>query len=216
MKMKNDKWWLSEAEQPERDRDIRRGLVREFAGSLLRFLRPMGNFYAEIMRRKHDDHVASHSHRFNQFLHLISSSSFVVAYVWIFSDFAAAMWLGLAALFIRQMGHALVEPPCHDKEQLLLGFDTRTKSFVLAGYLLIPLAHLAAAGELNVESVLAMGPTVALQWFVFTAIVVFGRVAVLFKRHGFYNGMVWFMKLITDPFTDINAYSPSLFWRRAA
>ena len=216
MKMKNDKWWLSEAEQPERDRDIRRGLVREFAGSLLRFPRPMGNFYAEIMRRKHDDHVASHSHRFNQFLHLISSSSFVVAYVWIFSDFAAAMWLGLAALFIRQMGHALVEPPCHDKEQLLLGFDTRTKSFVLAGYLLIPLAHLAAAGELNVESVLAMGPTVALQWFVFTAIVVFGRVAVLFKRHGFYNGMVWFMKLITDPFTDIKAYYPSLFWRRAA
>lgn len=215
-KMKHDKWWLSDEEQPSRDRDIRRSLTREALGSLVRIPRPVGHFYAEIMRRKHDDHVASHSHRINQLLHLISSSSFVVAYVLIFSDFAAAMWLGLAALFIRQIGHALIEPTCHDKEQLLLGFDTRTKSFILGGYLLIPLAHLAAADSYAPEALLAMAPTVALQWFVFTAIVVFGRVAGLVKKHGLYNALVWFVKLITDPFTDIKAYYPSVFGRKAA
>ncbi|MFM9967025.1 MAG: aminotransferase class III-fold pyridoxal phosphate-dependent enzyme [Burkholderiales bacterium] len=209
-KMKNDKWWLSETEQPERDRDIRRGLTREFLGSLLRLPRPVGNFYTEIMRRKHDDHVASHSHPFNQFLHLISSSSFVVAYVLIFSDFAAAMWLGLAALFLRQMGHALVEPPCHDKEQLLLGFDTRTKSIILGAYLLIPAVHLAMADVLSGEVIMGLAPTIAKQWFGFTALVVFGRVAVLIRKHGLYNASVWFVKLITDPFTDIKAYYRSL------
>ena len=34
----------------------------------------------------------------------------------IFSHFAAAIWLGLAALFLRQTGRALIGPPCHDKE----------------------------------------------------------------------------------------------------
>ena len=216
IKMKNDKWWLSEAEQPGRDRDIRRGLTREFAGSLLRFPRPVGNFYSEIMRRKHDDHVASHSHPVNQLLHLISSTSFVVAYVLIFSDFAAAMWLGLAALFLRQIGHALIEPACHDKEQLLLGFDTRTKSLILGGYLLIPAIHMAASNSLEADALLAMAPLVAMQWFGFTALVVFGRVAVLVRKHGLYNALVWFVKLITDPFTDIKAYYPSLMLRKVA
>lgn len=215
-KMKQDKWWLTEEEQPGRDRDIRRGLTREFAGSLLRLPRPVSNFYSEIMRRKHDDHVASHSHPTNQLLHLISSSSFVVAYVMIFSDFAMAMWLGFFALFLRQIGHALIEPPCHDKEQLLLGFDTRTKSMILGGYLAIPLIHVAASNSLEPDALMAMVPAVALQWFAFTALVIFGRVAVLFRKHGVYNGLVWFVKLITDPFTDIKAYYPSLFRRQAA
>ena len=216
IKMKNDKWWLSTQEQPERDRDIRRGLTREFAGSLLRFPRPVGNFYSEIMRRKHDDHVASHSHPVNQLLHLISSTSFVVAYVLIFSDFAAAMWLGLAALFLRQIGHALIEPTCHDKEQLLLGFDTRSKSLILGAYLLIPAIHMAASNSLAPEALLAMAPQVALQWFGFTALVIAGRVAALVRKHGLYNALVWFVKLITDPFTDIKAYYPSLLLRKVA
>lgn len=208
--MKHDKWWLSKEEQPDRDSDIRKGLTREFAASLLRFPRPVSTFHAEIMRRKHDDHVASHSHPTNQLLHLVSSSSFIVAYVLIFSDFAAAMWLGLAALFLRQIGHALVEPPCHDKEQLLLGFDTRSKSIILGAYLLIPLVHMAASNSLATDALLAMIPAIAKEWFGLTSLVILGRVAVLIRKHGMYNAMVWFVKLITDPFTDIKAYYRSL------
>ena len=37
-------------------------------------------------------------------------------------------------------------------------------------------------------------------------------VVLLIRRHGFNNAMIWFVKLITDPFTDIVAY---LWWRTA-
>jgi glutamate-1-semialdehyde 2,1-aminomutase len=47
-------------------------------------------------------------------------------------------------------------------------------------------------------------------------VVVLGRVAVLFRKHGVYNGLVWFVKLVTDPFTDVNAYYPSLYRRKVA
>ena len=54
------------------------------------------------------------------------------------------MWASRAALFLRQIGHAVLEPPRHDKEALLLGFNTPSKTAILATYLLIPVAHLVA------------------------------------------------------------------------
>jgi glutamate-1-semialdehyde 2,1-aminomutase len=60
------------------------------------------------MQRKHDDHVASHSNLMNQFFHLLSSSVFIYCYFLIFADLTLAMCLGLAALFVRQFGHALL------------------------------------------------------------------------------------------------------------
>jgi glutamate-1-semialdehyde 2,1-aminomutase len=79
------------------------------------------------MRRKKDDHHASHRDLTNQLFHIISSSVFLGCYVLAFRDLTTAMWAGLAALFLRQIGHAILEPPCHDKEALLLGFNTRNK-----------------------------------------------------------------------------------------
>jgi hypothetical protein len=48
-------------------------------------------------------------------------------------------WLGIFPLTIRQMGHAVWEPPCHDMEELLLGFNTRAKCVVFSTYLLLGL-----------------------------------------------------------------------------
>lgn len=174
--------------------------------------RTVKSFYLDVMGRKHDDHVASHSHRVNQFMHLISSSVFLVCYVLIFVDLAMAMWLGLASLFLRQMGHALIEPPCHDKEQLLLGFDTRSKTMIVACYLLIPLIDVLIA-QTNREPgwLMVVADQVAIHWFAFTALVILGRVGVLTKRHGVRNALIWFIKLITDPITDVAAYYRSAF-----
>ncbi len=203
--MITDKWWLSDQEQPMRDKQIRAGAVKDLVKSLV----PQGlqAFYQEVMQRKHDDHEASHSDRVNQFLHLLSSSAFIYCYWLIFSDLVTAMWLGLGALFIRQIGHALIEPPCHDAEQLLLGFDTRSKSVIVAIYLLIPAVNCIAAPELTWPLLInSVAASVAVQWFWFTALVILGRVVLLIRRHGFKNAMVWFVKLITDPVTDIKAY----------
>ena len=160
------------------------------------------------MRRKHDDHVASHSHPTNQVLHFLSSSAFIACYVLLFINLPLAVWIGVVSLLVRQAGHLLIEPPCHDKEQLLLGFDTRSKTWIVGGFVLIPLVNwmLAPAGS----GFKAIAADVGAQWFVFTCLVIVGRVVVLVRRHGLTSSLVWFVKLVTDPLTDIKAYYGSL------
>jgi len=205
--MKEDAWWLSQAEEPERNRRMQIRLARELLESLVRAPAPLASFYREVMRRKHDDHVASHSNVVNQVGHLLSSSAFIGCYLLVFRDYVSAMCIGLAALFIRQIGHAIFEPPCHDREELLLGFTTRSKTWVVAGYLLIPIAHLFGAGSLSASSLLARVPDVALQWLALTGAVVFGHVGLLVFTHGLRNALIWLVKLVTDPFTDLVAYA---------
>ena len=51
-------------------------------------------------------------------------------------------------------------------------------------------------------------PAIARQWFGLTLVVVLGRVVYLTWIHDFRVSMIWFVKLITDPMTDILAYTP--------
>jgi glutamate-1-semialdehyde 2,1-aminomutase len=118
--MKSDGWWLNEQEQPGRDKKMRSRLIWEMLGSIIQIPKPLSSFYAEVMRRKKDDHHTSHSHLVNQFFHIVSSSAFLYCYVVAFFNLTTAMRVGLAALFVRQFGHAILEPPCHDKEAVLL------------------------------------------------------------------------------------------------
>ena len=208
--MKADAWWLTAEQQPGRDKLMRSRLIREMVGSIVQIPQPLKSFYKEINRRKEDDHLASHSNLINQFFHLLSSTTFIYCYAVAFTDLTRAMFLGLAALFVRQFGHAILEPPCHDKEALLLGFNTRNKTLIVAGYFLIPLIQLMHAGSFSLAAIESMAPTIALQWFLWTLAVVFGRVALLIWKHDFRTSMIWFVKLITDPFTDILAYYESL------
>ena len=208
LKMKHDGWWLSEHEQPGREKRMRSRLVREMLSSLIPVPRPIQSFYAEVMQRKKDDHVASHSNAVNQIFHILSSSVFLYCYVLLFSDLTTAVCGSLAALLVRQAGHALIEPPCHDKEALLLGFNTRNKSLIVAAYVLIPVLHMGFAGDWTLTFLTTQIAAIAQQWFVLTLVVVTGRVAYLIWVHDFRVSLIWFIKLITDPLTDIVAYSP--------
>ena len=214
-RMKQDGWWLGGLDQPERRRAMKSRLAWEMIGSIVQVPQPLKTFYTEIMRRKHDDHVASHSHPLNQLFHLLSSSVFIYCYFLIFTDLTTAVTASLAALFVRQFGHALVEPPCHDKEELLLGFNTPSKTMIVSAYCLIPLANMFAAGSWTFPMFLERWPVIAQQWWGLTLVVVFGRVAYLAWLHDFRTSMIWFVKLVTDPFTDIKAYLPrsSRKWR---
>jgi glutamate-1-semialdehyde 2,1-aminomutase len=187
---------------------MRARLIREMLGSLVQVPQPLTSFYAEVMKRKQDDHHASHSNGINQFFHLLSSSVFIYCYVIAFSDLATAMCLGLAALFVRQFGHAILEPPCHDKEALLLGYNTRNKTMIVLGYILIPVTHMLQVDSWTLNVFTSLIGSIALHWFVWTLGVVLGRVAYLVWKHGFRTSMIWFVKLITDPVTDIVAYFP--------
>ena len=152
--------------------------------------------------------MVSHSNGINQFFHLLSSSVFIYCYAIAFSDLTRAMCLGLAALFVRQFGHAILEPPCRDKEALLLGYDTPKKTLIVLGYVLIPIAHMAQVNSWTLASFMSLIGSIALYWFFWTLLVVFGRVVYLIWKHDFRMSMVWFIKLITDPLTDIIAYFP--------
>ena len=192
---------------------MRSRLIWEMTRSIAQVPKPLHSFYVEVMQRKKDDHHASHSNIVNQFFHLLSSSTFIFCYFLIFFNFTLAMFLGMAALFVRQFGHAILEPPCHDKEKALLGFNTRNKTIIVAGYFLIPIVQavqLMKNGSVSSESFISIMPTVAEQWFLLTLAAVFGRVIYLIWAHDFRTSMIWFVKLITDPFTDIIAYYDSV------
>jgi glutamate-1-semialdehyde 2,1-aminomutase len=151
---------------------------------------------------------ASHQNSINQLFHIISSSVFLACYAYAFWDLTTAMWGGMAALFFRQFGHAILEPPCHDKEATLLGYNTRSKSLILGSFLTLPFAHVVYADVYTLEGLRAVAPLVGSQWFALMTAVVAGRVAYLVWKHGARLALVWFVKLVTDPVTDIIAYSP--------
>jgi glutamate-1-semialdehyde 2,1-aminomutase len=209
--MKRDGWWLSVEENPGRDRKMRKRLFWEMFGSLVRVPKPLQRFYTEIMERKADDHHASHSNLINQCFHIVSSSVFICCYLLAFWDLTRAMCIGLVAYFLRQFGHAILEPPCHDKEKLLLWFNTRNKTIILAGYFLIPLIHMVKARSFTVAAFPAMIAAIAEHWFVWTVAVILGRVVYLIWKHNVRSSMIWFVKVITDPLTDLMAYTPRYF-----
>jgi glutamate-1-semialdehyde 2,1-aminomutase len=207
-RMRADGWWVTTTEFPERNRLMQRQLRRDVLGSLVPV--SVWAFYEAVMRRKHDDHHASHNNAWNQYLHLVSSSTFIYCYAILFADLTQAMFLGLAALFVRQFGHAVLEPACHSAEERLLGFTTRNKTLIVGGFAAIPLLILLKAGDVSLGGFIAQADTIALQWFRYMLAVVLGRVAFLSWKFDLRTASIWFVKLVTDPFTDLMAYRP---WR---
>lgn len=206
--MRADGWWPNEVEEPGVEKRMRRRLVGDLLGSLIRLPEPLRRFVATVMQRKHDDHEASHSDRVNQALHLFSSSTFIYCYAVATFNLTQAMFLGLGALTVRQFGHAVLEPPCHDKEKLLLGYTTRDKTIIVLGYALVPPLVYWFDGTWTLSPLGALLDQVAWRWFEWTTFVVAARVAYLTRVHDLWHAMVWFVKLVTDPLTDLAAYAP--------
>jgi glutamate-1-semialdehyde 2,1-aminomutase len=204
--MNHDGWWLAAESNPQREKRMRMCLMREMLGSLVPV--SVKSFYSEIMLRKKDDHHASHNDVGNQLLHLISSSVFLYCYAILLFDLTTAVSLGLAALFVRQFGHAVLEPDAHEKEMSLLGFTTRNKTLIVLGYLLIPIAHMAEAQSLHYSVFVERMPAIAEHWWYWTQLVIVGRVAYLCWKFSFRTSMIWYVKLVTDPLTDVITYFP--------
>jgi glutamate-1-semialdehyde 2,1-aminomutase len=204
--MKRDGWWLDAHEHPKKEKRMKARLLQE----MLRSLVPasLKAFYTEVMLRKEDDHHASHNDFGNQTLHLLSSSVFLYCYAILAFNLTAAMCLGLAALFVRQFGHAVLEPDAHEKEMSLLGYTTHNKTLIVLGYTLIPVATLIQAGSISIATFMQNLPTIAQHWWYWTQFVIAARIAYLIWKFSFRTSMIWYVKLVTDPITDIVAYFP--------
>jgi Protein of unknown function (DUF962) len=180
----------------------------------------MHQFFAELRKQRWDDHRYYHHSRINQTLHLVSALSFLTAYVTIFTNTVAAVLIGwLVAMVTRQVGHFFFEPKDYDtvnqathehKEDIKVGYNLRRKVVLLSLWALTPAVLWVrptlfgifpkATGHVDfVHHVCAVWLTLGFGALVF-------RTLQLFYQQSLLTGVVWFTKILTDPFHDIKLY----------
>ena len=107
----------------------------------------MHSFFQTVATQRWDDHRYYHHSRINQFLHLISAMSFLVAYVFLFIDpVVSALIAWLVSMTTRQIGHFFFEPKDYDhvnqathehKEEIKVGYNLQRKIVLLAIWALL-------------------------------------------------------------------------------
>lgn len=180
-------------------------------------------FLEELKKQRWDDHRFYHHNRINQFLHLLSASCFVVSYALVFYYPAAAALVGwLLSMILRQSGHFFFEPLTYDKvnkvtheykESIKVGYNLQRKVVLLSIWALVPvvlffeptLFGLFQAHTNFYEFINNM----AIIWLFIGVGAVLFRTVHLFKLMGVQSGLVWFTKILTDPFHDIKIYHKS-------
>jgi hypothetical protein len=180
----------------------------------------MQSFLQALQTQRWDDHRYYHHSRINQSLHLVSALSFLTSYGLMFTNPAAAAFVGwLLAMVSRQVGHFFFEPKGYDevnratheyKESIKVGYNLQRKVVLLSIWALSPAvlwidptffgffhAH-TTTGEL-VDQVGQIWLAVGFGGLIF-------RTVHLFFLRDVQTGLVWITKIATDPFHDIKLY----------
>jgi len=180
----------------------------------------MRSFLAALREQRWDDHRYYHHSRINQSLHLLSAISFLSAYVMILEDPAIAALIGwLVAMVSRQIGHFFFEPKDYDavnqathqhKEEIKLGYNLRRKAVLLTVFALSPLPLLLDPTLFGIFSphndAFEFVRHVAQVWLAVGAGGLLFRTVQLFFIKDVQTGLVWAVKILTDPFHDIKLY----------
>ncbi len=183
-------------------------------------------FREELQQQRWDDHRYYHHNRINQFLHLLSASCFLASYLLIFIDPVLSVFVGwLLAMVLRQLGHFFFEPKTYDevnnathdyKESVKVGYNLRRKVVLLAIWMLMPLVVLISPSvfglfpQQNAES--GFTNNVAMLWLALGMGAVLFRTVQLFFAKSLQSGLVWFCKILTDPFHDFKIYHKSPYF----
>jgi hypothetical protein len=180
----------------------------------------MNGFLRALAEQRWDDHRYYHHSRINQSLHVVSAISFLCMYVLLFTSPASAALVGwLLAMISRQAGHFFFEPKGYDevnqathdyKEAVKVGYNLRRKIVLLAIWAATPVVlylnpsffgwfepHTGPAGFVQ-----HMGQI----WIALGIGALLFRTVQLFFVRDVLTGVVWFTKIITDPFHDIKLY----------
>jgi hypothetical protein len=189
----------------------------------------MTDFAAALREQRWDDHRYYHHSTINQSLHLLSACAFVVAYVWLWVDPpVAALIAWLVSMVSRQAGHFFFEPKGYDtvnrathahKEAIKVGYNLQRKVVLMALWALAPLLlwwQPALFGWTEPHADLT--DYVRRVGWVWLALGVGGlvlRVLQLALLKDWTTGLVWAVKILTDPFHDILLYrkAPLAVWR---
>jgi Protein of unknown function (DUF962) len=172
----------------------------------------------EILRaleiQRWDDHRYYHHSRVNQSLHFLSATSFLASYVLLFVYPVAAALVGwLLAMWSRQIGHFFFEPKGYDhinqatheyKEEIKVGYNLRRKVVLLAIWAASPLVLLIDPTLLGVftgrETAIHR---IGMMWLVLGIGGLLFRTVHLFFIRDIETGLVWMLKILTDPFHDL-------------
>jgi len=177
--------------------------------------------FAEMLsEQRWDDHRYYHHSLVNQTLHLISASSFLIAYAYLFIDpVISAMIAWLIAMTTRQAGHFFFEPKGYDhinqathdyKEQIKVGYNLRRKVVLLTIWAVAPAIlwfEPSLYGTIEPATMVREWlRDVGHFWLMLGLGGVIFRVVQLGVRDGWMTGVVWATKILTDPFHDIKLY----------
>ncbi|HED17812.1 MAG TPA: DUF962 domain-containing protein [Gammaproteobacteria bacterium] len=177
-------------------------------------------FREELQQQRWDDHRYYHHNRINQFLHFLSACCFLTSYVLLFINPVAAIMIGwLLAMVFRQTGHFVFEPKTYDavnkatnqyKERVKVGYNLNRKIVLLSIWVATPVILYYSPTFLGI-----LDPQTVAQGFIYNTALIWlaiGIAALLFRTvhlffiMGIQSGLVWFAKILTDPFHDIRIY----------
>jgi len=183
----------------------------------------MKDLWRTLQTQRWDDHRYYHHSRINQSLHLLSALSFLCGYVLLFTDPVAAALVGwLVAMTSRQIGHFFFEPKGFDtvnrvsheyKERVKVGYNLRRKVVLMTLWAVSPLVlyvdpTLGGMIERHTDNA-GFVRHVAMIWLALGAGGLLFRTIYLFFLQDVETGLVWMMKILTDPFHDIKLYYKS-------
>ena len=180
----------------------------------------MSGFSETLRVQRWDDHRYYHHSRINQSLHFFSATCFVVAYVLLFIDPpAAALVAWLLSMTSRQAGHFFFEPRDYDvvnqathdhKEEIKVGYNLQRKIVLMVIWATSPLLLLTDPTMLGLfpAPADAMGyvNNIGMLWIAVGVGGLLFRTVHLFFLRDVQTGVVWFTKILTDPFHDIFLY----------
>jgi hypothetical protein len=179
--------------------------------------------FETLREQRWDDHRYYHHSRINQFLHLLSALSFIVAYVYLFIDPVISAYIAwLFSMTTRQAGHFFFEPKDYDtynqatqdhKEAIKIGYNLKRKRVLIACWLAVPLLAYFDAALFNFVMPDAAPDTlidrIGWGWLWLGVAGVVFRMIQLTAIDSRRTAITWCIKIVTDPFHDVIIYRKS-------
>ena len=180
----------------------------------------MPAIFDQLKTQRWDDHRYYHHSRINQSLHLVSALSFVTSYALLFVNPAwAALLAWTVSMTSRQAGHFFFEPRGYDhvnqasdeyKEEIKIGYNIRRKIVLLAIWALMPVVLWLEPSLFGLivpaNGLMEFLNDVGLSWLALGVAGLLFRVLQLWVQKDLMTGLVWALKIVTDPFHDIMLY----------
>jgi len=180
----------------------------------------MAGFLKALEEQRWDDHRFYHHSRINQSLHLVSALSFLVTYVLLFTKpVVAALFGWVFAMCIRQVGHFFFEPKGYDeanqatheyKEKVKVGYNLRRKVILHSIWAATPLLLYLEPSLFGIfqphTDISGYFKHLSQLWIGLAAGALLFRTVHLFFLRDVQTGLVWFTKILTDPFHDVMLY----------